>query len=320
MINQTKTQTKTHKVRTFFAAIAGIVAIYLILASITVIWLNQTLTNTSTYVSTVTPLVTKPAIQNFISQKVTTQLLSNAPVQNLATALLPASELNGTQTTVQLEALLKPVIESDVLQIVQSPSFSTLWINTNKTAHAQLISQLNNNSGQITLDLSPAINGVISELKATQLGSLANKINVSPNAGKLDIKSSSISKVHHFYKLFQEGTVAIVIVTILAIGLSIWLSVHHAKTARRILFGTAILSLVQALLLEVPRLVTLPNSNQATQAAAKAFIEAIFHNLQIASLVVGVVCLVAAVGSKLYVKYHHKAAQSNNLKTTTPKM
>ena len=302
---QNPVQSKSHKVRTFFSAIAGIIAIYLILASVTVVWLNQTLTNTNTYVNTVAPLVKKPAIQSFIAQKVSDQIINNAPTQNLATTLLPASELSANQTPSQIKSMLSPVIQSDVLQIVKSNSFATLWKNTNQTANAELVSQLNGNSGQVQLDLSPAVNGVINELKASQLSPVANKISISPNTGKLDIKNSGVSKVHHYYKLFQAGTIAIVVCAVLAVLLSILLSIHHAKTIRRILVGVGILALLQALALEAPRYITTKGMDQVTQNAVRAFAEAIFHNLQLANLILGIVCILGAIGSKVYVKYRH---------------
>ena len=295
---------KSHKVRTFFASIAGIVAIYLIFSSIAIIWLNQTITNTSVYVNTVAPLVTKPAIQNFIAQEVTNDIVSSAPTQNLANALLSPSELNASLSDSQLVALIKPVLQSTVLQIVRSASFAALWRNTNQTAHAELISQLNNNSNQLDLNLNPAINGVINELKSSRLSTIASQVSVSPNTGNLDIKNSGVSKVHRIYKLFQEGTIALLVIALLFFGLSIWLSVHHAKTLRRILIGSGILALIQALILEAPAVIPLKGSNQITQNAIRAFAEAILHNLQLANLLIGVIFILIAIASKIYSKLH----------------
>jgi uncharacterized membrane protein len=97
----------------------------------------------------------------------------------------------------------------------------------------------------------------------------------------------------------------VVSITIIALILSVWLSVHHSRTLRRILFGVGILALLQALVLSIPRFITLPGIDQASQAAAKAFIEAIVQNLFLASLIIGIVCMVTAIGSKLYTNFHH---------------
>lgn len=305
-LKQNTSQPKSHKVRTFFAALAGIVSIYLILASITVVWLNQTLTNTTTYVNTVAPLIKKPAIQNFIASKVTTQILNNAPTQQVANALLTPSQLSGNPSIYTLKTELTPIINSNVITIVSSNSFATLWKQTNETAHAALITQLNNDSGQIQLNLSPAINGVINELKASKLSPVANQINISPNTGVLDIKNSGVSKAHHYYKLFNEGTIAIVIAAILSLALAIILSVNHVKTIRRILLGLGILSLLEALIFEIPVILTIGKSDQSTQGAVHAFSGAIFHNIVMANIVLGIICIGAAIGSKIYTNQKSK--------------
>jgi hypothetical protein len=43
-----------------------------------------------------------------------------------------------------------------------------------------------------------------------------------------------------------------------------------------------------------------------TQNAVKAFAEALFHNLLIANLVIGIACLAAGIGSMLYVHLKRK--------------
>ncbi|HEY4964217.1 MAG TPA: hypothetical protein VIH90_05970 [Candidatus Saccharimonadales bacterium] len=300
--NNTSQNQKSHKLRSFFAAIAGIVAVYLIMSSITVIWLNRTVTDTNTYVKTVSPLIQKPEIQNFIAAKVTDQIVNNAPIHDVATSLLPPAAVNNTQTVDQLKVLLTPVIQNSVLQIVKSPAFATLWTQTNRIAHAQLVSQLNNNNGELQLNLSPAVNAVIAQIKTTDLSPIADKITVNSNTGNLDIKSSGVKKAHHYYELFKTGTWAIVAITVIAIVLSIWLSVHHLKTIRRILIGVGVLALLQALILEAPVFINVSSTDKVTQDAAKAFAEALFHNLQLASLIVGVLCILAAIASKIYEK------------------
>src|ERR1700722_16571397 len=185
---KTQTPSKTHKVRTFFAAIFGIIAVYLILASITVIWLNRTLTDNTTYVNTVAPLISQPAVQTFVAEKATDQLLTSLPTQNLE-ALVPASQLTGNQTPEQIQALAKPAVAATILKLVQSPQFATLWKTTNQTAQASLVSQLDTNPRQVTLNLSPAISSLVGGLKTTQLAPLAAQIIVMPTSGVLVIQS-----------------------------------------------------------------------------------------------------------------------------------
>lgn len=306
MPKEVHTVVKTHKVRAFFSALSAIIGIYLILSSISVIWLNQTLTNTTTYVNTVAPLVTKPAIQKYIAQEVTTAILKNSPTENLASALLPASEVAENLNTTQLNNLLRPIIEADTTKIVQSPSFVTLWRNTNQTAHADLVTQLKNNSNQINLNLSPAITGLIGELNNSQLSAVAGQITVTSNTGKLAIKSNSIVQVHRYYRFYEASTYLVLLLAAVALGLAILLSNKRDRLIRRILLWIGILALLQAAVLAIPSFLSFSGNNEITQNAVKTIAEAVFRNLLIANLVVGIVCLAAGIGSMVYVHLKRK--------------
>jgi hypothetical protein len=295
-----KAPPKTHRFRTFLAAIAGIIAVYLILASITVVWLNRTLTDNKTYVNTVAPLVSQPAIQDFVAQKATDQIMNSSPDPSFVASLLPTSDLNGSKTPAQIQALVEPIIKANVLKIVSSPSFAALWKSTNQAAQASLVSQLDSTTGVITLNFNPALTAVIAQLGTTQLAPIAAKVDPSPTTGVITIQSDKISQIHRYYKLFKTGTVAIVVLAILAALLSVWLSVNHAKTIRRILVGVGVLALLQAALLMAPTVVTVAKVDATTMAAARVVIEGLFHNLQLASVIVGVVCILGAIGSKIY--------------------
>lgn len=156
------------------------------------------------------------------------------------------------------------------------------------------------------MDLSPAIQGLISELNSSQLSALAGHITVTPNTGKLVIKSRNIAQARRYYRLYKDSTYAVVIVAIVALGLAILLSARRARLVRRILLWTGILALVQGAVLIVPSFMTFSGKNVVTENAVKAFIEVLFHGLIIADLVIGIICLVSAVSSMVYVHYKKK--------------
>lgn len=288
-----------HRVRTFFSSIFGLIALWLIMSSIFTVWLNRTLTDTNTYVATVEPLVSEPAVQAFIVTKATDQLLQSAPTEDLATTLLPTSETAGKNFD-ELTALVRPVITDSLQQIVSSPSFRELWKSTNRSAHTQLMGQLKAGSAVITLDLSPAVTGALDELTHTKLAPISNKIEITPGLGKFDLKGGSIERAHQYYTLFQQSTLALICLTILFLGLSIIISVHHVKTFRRIIFGAGISSIVLAGILAAPSIIQLHSADPVTQAAAIAIAQTLFHGLQLAGLAIGIGCLVVVFASKIY--------------------
>jgi hypothetical protein len=316
-INKTVTPPKHHVIRTLIAGIFGSIAFYLIFLSIVVVWLNQTLTNTTVYVNTVAPLASQPAIQNFVSQKVTSQLMTVGSPQSLASSLL--SPAQASQSPAQQTSEVQAIISSSVTQIVRSPVFAALWRSTNLSAHQQLIRELDSNASTISLDLHPAVLGVIAQLKTTKLAAISNQVQVPSNLGVISLSGSFIPKIHSYYSDFKTGTWVIVLVTLACIGICIWASVHHLKTLRRILMGTGILSLLLAALLKLPSAVLHGNAQGLQQQAILAVINTLLAQLFMACLVLGIVCIAAALGSKVYSVIHSKKAAKPSTSTETPK-
>jgi hypothetical protein len=287
-----------HPVRTIFAALFGAIALSLVIATVLIVWLNRTLTDTPTYVQTVAPLVSQPAIQTFVVEKATDQIMKAAPTAELAQRLLPAADIAG-KTEDQVRTLVRPALEAELKKTVASAQFAQLWKDTNESAHTQLKKQIESGSGELTLDLSPVVNGAIAQLKATEFGDLADKIEVPQEATKLNLKGGSLDQAHRDYVWLQQTTVALVIITLVSIGLSVWLSVHHQKTLRRILVISAVLTLGLAAIIQAPALVQVDTKDPVMRDAVVALAGVLFHNLQIMSLVIGGVCLVMALLSKI---------------------
>jgi hypothetical protein len=299
----TDTTTSTHHpARTFFASLFGFFAVLLIMSSIISIWMNRTLTDTNTFVAVIAPLATKPEVQNFVAQKASEQLVKNAPTQELSNVLLPEGTRASAETDAQLKALLQPIIYNNVLKIVASPTFAAVWKDTNQTAHAALVSQLSNDSGNLSLDLNPLITDVVSQLKTTDLAQVSDQITVSPDAGKVNLQNSGIDKAHSYYTAFKRSTIVVVIAALICTGAAIALSVHHLKTVRRILLGTGVAALLLAGSIQVPSLVAIKLTDASSQKVVVVIIQSLFHNLQIASLITGVVCITVAIGIKVYEK------------------
>jgi hypothetical protein len=297
---QTGMMPKSHHVRTVFAALFGIIAVWLILTSILVVWVNRTLTDTTTFSSTVAPLATKPAVQDFVIQKVDDAITKNNSVLDLAGSLLPASEIS-LMPVAQLQTQVNGLIKSNVTTIVQSPQFAALWQTTTVSAQTQLINQLKSDNTNLTIDLSSAVTAIIAQLKQTDLAPISDKITVTGDTGKLNLKGSGIVNAHHYYKMFQGATIGIVLLAIIMIALAVIVSVHHTKTIRRILLVTGIESLILAAALQIPNFIKAGTGDgHLEKAAALAFAQVLLHNLQVASLIIGVICVVVALGSKLY--------------------
>jgi hypothetical protein len=295
-----------HYFRIIVAAMFGILALALVLASLLVVWANRTLTDTNTYVDAVAPLTSQPAIQEYVSTKVTEQLLQAAPVQVLAAGLIPSEPVAG-KTNQQLTAEITPVIHDSVQHVISSPYFSALWRSTNQVDHAQFIQQLGSKSPTVTLDLTPFVIGVVDQFKTTKLSPIGDQIIVKPGSAELNLKGSQVDKLRTYYNTFKTSTLLIVVMTLFSICLCIVISVHHNKTLRRILLGTGILSLLVAGLIKLPSLLKPTGQNAITQRAIAAVVTTLLHNLQVACLAIGVICLLCALIIKIYSMQHGTA-------------
>lgn len=307
---------KHHYFRTIVASFFGFLALNLIIASILVFWLSKTLTDTNTYVATVSPLVSKPEVQNFVSDKVASSILDNKdiPLQDLATQVLGAPAVVG-KTPEQLKSELAPVIKDSVKQIVASPNFANLWATTNRNAHQQFLAALKQKGVDVTLDLHPVIVGVLNELGKTKLASVKDKLQIKDDAGKVTIKGHSLDKARNIYDIFRKLLLPIVLAALVFATLSILISVHHLKTLRRITFSTGITTGLLAIALKAVSFIKISGSNSSDQQVAKTVALTLLHNLYMMLVVISVVCLVIAIGSKIYsVMKARSAKPAANLK------
>lgn len=296
-----------HYVRTILSSFFGVIALNLVLASILVVWLGRTLTDTDTYVTMVAPLAAEPDIQEFIAAKTTDQLMRSASAEEIAAAVLPPDDIDG-RTPEQLKMSASAAVDSSVVAALESPKFQTLWQETNRTAHAQVVRQLSASTGQLSVDVSPFVSDALAVLQTTDLAPIADQVDIPDNAGVIKLDGPGIQKAQEYYRLLHTATLVLLGVTLIAASLCVMLSVHHARTFRRILFGTALSTLSLTLLIQVPTFVSISAINPADQRAAAALAGVLFHDLRIALLTIGVTCIVLATVSKIASKRRAHAA------------
>ncbi len=296
----TSTPKVHHYIRTTISSIFGFIALALIIVSILVVWLDQTLTNTNEYVKTVAPLVTKPAVQNFVVGKASSALLDNkdAPIQDIASMLLPADQVAG-KTDAQLKAQITPIITDSLHSVLASPAFASLWRTNNRDIHAQLIAQLGSESQTIKLNFHPLITGVIDQLGTTKLGFVKDKLAPPADAGQVTIQGKQLANVRKVYNYFRTGMLVVIAAAIVASVLCVWISVHHIKTVRRIALMTGVFCALLAGLLSAASLIKTSGDVQQQKFAA-ALVNGITHDLRLSLIVIAVLGIGGAISSKLY--------------------
>jgi hypothetical protein len=288
-----------HYVRTPLAALLGALAMLLVSMSILLVWANRTLTDTNTYVNTVGPVIEKPELQDFVATKLADQALQSASVDDLAGKLLTPQDTAG-KTPEQVREQVAKVMHDSVTEALKSPQVVDAWKTTNRSVHAELVGQLDANAPAITLDLTPLLQAVTDQLKQTKMAPVADKIDLKPGSAQVQLKGKPLENVHNAYKKLKTVPYLVVLLALALAGLAVWTSAHHAKTLRRMLVGTGVSALLVAAVIALPRVVQLPSADPAASRLAMALAGTLLHGLQEGCLVLGVVCILAALGSKLY--------------------
>jgi hypothetical protein len=292
---------KHHYVRTIFSSLFGFFALALIIVSILVVWLDGTISSTSQYTKTVAPLVADPDVQAFVVEKASGALLESkdAPIGDIALGLLGEAQVAG-KTDEQLRTEVTPIVKENLKKVIASPAFAELWKANNSAIHAELIKQLKSSSPTIELDFRPLIEGVINELSTTDLAFIKDGIELKDDAGKITLKEKQLDNVRKVYDYFQKAMLAIVGLAVLASALCVIISVHHLKTMRRIALMTGIFAGILAAVLGAASLFKIGGDDLVQQKFAVALINGVTHDLRLSLIVIAVLGIGVAIGSKIY--------------------
>jgi hypothetical protein len=291
----TSSSKKSHKPRTFFSWIFGILAIILILLSTVVIWINRTIIDTGTYVSTVSSVIAKPDVQDYIANQVTDQFIKNVSIDQLAPQLLTPAEVSNDSSQ-QQKNLVRPIIYSNLVSILTSRNFYNLWVSTNTSAHQEFINELKSGAPTISLDLHPAIDSVINQFKQSKLSPISNKINIAANVGKVTIKGNQAKKFAKYYKYLRNISWAVVSLATFCAILMIVISPMRIKAVKRLTATLAIVSLIIIVILNLPKYISIKTHNPAQEKAAVAVAISLFSKLieyMLILLIISVVIFVA---------------------------
>ena len=305
--NTTKEVTlhKHHFIRTPIAALFGSLALLLIILSVVLFWTNKTITNTDSYVSTVGPLASKPAVQTFVSEEVSRAIVKDAPVEELAVELLDESE-RINKTSEELSPLVESALREEALLIVARPSSAQLWENSNRSIHQSLITQLNSESNSLQFDFKPIIDEAVLQLKGTKLEKLSEEISVEPGKAVVTVDGSAMQSVNRAYKSMKNSIIALIGLAIVFLALAVLISVHHVKTFRRVAVASGVALLIIYVLLSAPQYVSVGETGEVSAELIKSISSTVLTGLKSTVLISGFVLVLAALGSKIVEIVLHK--------------
>jgi hypothetical protein len=261
-----------------------------ILAPVAVLgfWASNEVTNTNRFVENMSPLITEPAVQSALTDKISDAIINEANVQGLVTSAsgeLSSRGLTRLSTLLngfsgQIYSTVDGFIHSAVARVVASPAMATIWTQALRAAHASLVKVLSGQGGgavnvtddKVTISLGPLITQAKTDLSARGLSFVSKLPSVNPTFTLFEAKN--LSKAQSGYRLVSTLKWAL---PFLSLGL-LAAGVLVARSRRRALCGAGIglaaSMLVLGLALAIARLIYLrdvPASTLPADAAAALY-------------------------------------------------
>lgn len=211
---EARADTPRHLARRIAAVVLIVVASILTPISTLGLWLKNTVTDTDQYVDTVAPLVSDPAIQSFVADRVTERLFTEVDVQTAVQDALPE---NAAFLSSAITSGVQTVVREAATRVVESDQFRDLWVAANRAAQEQLVGALTGDSttvvtsddGTVSLDLSGVANSVADRLSDRGL-TLFDSVDLQPGRFTVEIfQSDEVTRAQAAFGLFE--TVATVL-------------------------------------------------------------------------------------------------------------
>ena len=298
--------------RTPVSALLIVIGCVLAPVAVVGVWTANQVSDTNRYIANVEPLIHDPAIQNALTDKVTTAITSHLNVvgyTNQAAALLTSKGLPRVGTLLKtfgpsIASAVAGFVHNTVHKVVTSPQFANAWIQVNTVAHQTLVKALSGqggavtvSNGQVTIDLAPFIEIVKQDL-AKRGFTLVNSL--PPIHPTLALFSSkTLVQAQTLYRLINDLKIILPILSLLLIAAGVYIARQHRRALIGAGLGFAASMLVLGALLLVFRgvyLNSVPNSVFPSDAAAAAF-DTLVRFIKIALRALLVLGLVVALGA-----------------------
>ncbi|HEX9064987.1 MAG TPA: hypothetical protein VF843_07750, partial [Streptosporangiaceae bacterium] len=251
------------------------------------VWTANQVSNTDRYVANVAPLIREPAVQQALTDKISTAVSRQINVQGITKQA--ANQLSARGLT-RLGGLISNfsgsiasgvngLIHTVVGKIVTRPAVARIWVQANRIAHTQLVNALSGKSssltisnGKVVLGLGPFIDQVKHRLAARGLTIVNSLPPINPTFPLFSAKY--LVQARSLYKLLTTLKWVLPIVTLLLLGLGVYIARRHRRALVGAGLGLAASMLVLGAGLAIGRAIYLnkvPSSVLPADAAAVVF-------------------------------------------------
>jgi len=114
-------------------------------------WARRTLLDTDRYVATVGPLASDPAIQETLATEITNHVFAALDVEARLRTVLGERASRLAFLAGPITNAVEGFVHDQVLKVVQSDAFATLWVEANEFAHSQAMAVLRGDTEELVL-------------------------------------------------------------------------------------------------------------------------------------------------------------------------
>ena len=233
------------------------------------VWARRNALDTDKWVETVGPIGEDPAVQQALAGWMTTELTGVIDATAFFESVLPEQ---GQALAAPLSSALEGFVGDSVDTFLASDTFERLWVEVNRRAHARVVDVLEGDTGNlqvedgnVVLNLVPVLNGILAQIGEASPEILGRTVDL-PTVSVDDIPEDAVAKVEaaldrdlpddfgqftvfeaerldavqDAVSLFDRLVVLSVVLAVVLIPLTLWVSPRRRRTLLQLAVGIAL--------------------------------------------------------------------------------
>ena len=300
--------------RSVFSAVLIILGCVLAPLSLVAVWTDSQLSDTDRFVETVSPLAADPAVQEALTNRITTTVFQYVDVQGLAKEAITALAAQGSlppQVATRLEGLTPTLVSATtgfvrekVGEVVASPQFASAWDQAVGIAHREMVTLLSGDARGIVvqgdtvyLQLGPFIDAAKQRLSAAGLTAVDRIPEVNPTIALAP--ADQLVRAQTAYTALGSLAGVLPWITLLLLAAGVFLARRRLRALVGVGLGVAVALVVLAAGLLVARSVLVGAVPPAGALAAASGFDIVVQSLRDSGRALLVLALVVALGAFL---------------------
>ena len=299
--------------RSVVSAVLIVLGCVLTPLSLLSVWTHDQLSDTDGFVASVGPLIDDVAVQESLTNRITTTVFEYVDVRGLADEAVAALAAQGlppqlvtrlTAVTPALATAATGFVRDKVGALVAGPQFSAAWDQALRIAHEQMVTVLSGDGeaivvrgGTVYLDLAPFIRAAKDRLVAEGLTAAGAVPDVHPTIALAP--ADQLVRARSAYETLDSVASVLPWITLLVLAVGVYLARRRWRASTAAALGVALSLVVLAAGLLVARGLLVGAVPVTGAAAAASAFDIVVGSLRASGRLVLVLALVVALGAFL---------------------